>query len=177
MAAYDDYLKKKITYAECRKILLSQIVEARHEYFRLKCEIAELEREPRLPVGSYIGKYTSNSTNTCNRKYTYHTLGNKNAVLPSATDSTKLTKKLHLGLDNSPQYRIALVEVEKLRILQIKLETLEGISQHLASVKSDWKLLRKNKPNLALAFLLHAMSPTSTTNLLTAIALTNTRHD
>ena len=183
MAAFDDYINNKITYAEYRKFLLSQIVEARYEYFRLKREISELELESRLPVGSYIGTYTSNTKYTKftdKRKYTYYTLGNKNAVLPSAKDSAKLTKKRHLGRDNNPEYRIALVEVEKLRILQIKLETLAGISQHLASVKADWKLLRQNsRPvrNLALAFLLNAASTTHTTDLLTAITLTNTHHD
>ena len=126
-----------ISFEYSREILLNQIVIVRREYFRLKAEIAELD--PQLPIGSYIGTYRSNY------EYTYHTLGNKNAVLPRFTKNEVPTKKLHLGRVHNPRYRRALLEIEKLRITQIKVETLSGIANNLASLKSMWRRIRKPK--------------------------------
>ena len=124
-------------YDEVREALLTQIALARREYFRLKSEIAALN--PQLPQGCYISNYTSNY------HWTYHFLGHKNAVLPSARNKEILTKKLHLGLDHNPNYRLALIEVELARTLALKLETLEGVTAHLNALKMRWRELRKNR--------------------------------
>lgn len=126
-----------ITYEALRKELLTQVVEARREYFRLKREIAELC--PRLPHGIYIGSYQSNYN------YTYYTVGHKDAVLPSVKDANKLTKRLHLGLAHNPKYRMALLELEQTRSHQLKLDILTGIKNHLDGLKHLWKILRVYK--------------------------------
>lgn len=115
------------TYDELRRNLLHEIACARREYFRLKHELSQLE--PTLPKGCYIGTYKSNYN------WTYRALGHKDAVLPSATDPNKLTQKLHLGRDENLSYRHALLEIERMRIKQIKQETLAGIITHLSALK------------------------------------------
>ena len=68
------------TYADFRKTLLTQIVHARREYYRLAAELATTN--PPLPQGCYIGRYRSNY------KWEYFILRHKNAVFPIARDGT-----------------------------------------------------------------------------------------
>ncbi|SRR5579883_514904 len=133
MTTRDDY----------RKSLLTEIVLARKEYFRLKSELDSLYRDGLLPFGSYIGLYKSNYD------WNYYALGHKDAVLPSARNPEQMTKKLHLGRDHNPNYRRSLLAIERLRIYQVKSETLKGISKHLAALKALWRNLKasSNLPN------------------------------
>lgn len=126
-----------ITYDALRKQLLTQVIEARREYFRLKREISELK--PRLPQGIYIGTYQSNYN------FHYFTIGHRDAVLPSVREPNKLTKKLHLGLSHNPRYRMGLLELEQTRMHQLKKEILTGITNHLDGLKNLWKILREYK--------------------------------
>ncbi len=129
-----------MTYQQLRKSLLSEIVIARREYFRLKSEIEALN--PVIPQGCYISRYTSNY------RWQYNFLGHKDAVLPSAKDKYKLTRKLHLGYYHNPNYRAAVLELEKARIFGIKLDTLNCISNHLFELKFLWKYLYKNRDRI-----------------------------
>lgn len=123
------------TYAEYRKILITQIAIARREYFRIKSEIAALEVY--LPCGSYIEQYKSN------HNWWYHSIGHKDAVLPSFKNPDRKVKKLHLGNTQNPRYLEGLIEIEKLRCKQIKEETLIGVINHLEMLKSLWRELRR----------------------------------
>ena len=124
-----------ISFAAYRKYLLTQIVLARREYYRLKAELAN-SNQP-IPQGCYIGKYRSNY------EWEYFMLGHKNAVLPSARDPKKLTIKRHLGLTVNPHYFQALLDLEATRTYQIKKETLHGIANHLLALKSEWRFYRE----------------------------------
>ncbi len=137
------------TYGEYRSALLKEIIAARREYFRLKGELADLTRDGLLPDGCYIGTYKSNYD------WQYYALGHKNAVLPSATYPSKLVSKRHLGREYNPNYRRALLEIEKLRVYQAKRETFQGISNHILALKAEWHILRKLLAHHKLEDLMH----------------------
>lgn len=120
-----------------RKELLTNICLARKEYFRLKEELSWIP--PRLEPGTCIGNYWSKCIPGEYTRYQYHALSHKDAVLPSAKDENKLTRKRHIGRDHNPNYREALILIEETRVRQIKLETLSHITTHLNALKNLYK--------------------------------------
>ena len=113
-----------LSLGEIRKVIIQRIVIARKEYFRLKDEITTLN--PVLPLGTYLSTYTSNSKRQ--RKYTYYRLSNK-----------KFKNQYHLGRSHNPRFLQGALDIEKSRILQIKLETLERVKSHIEGLKIELK--------------------------------------
>jgi len=133
-------------YQELRRDTLTQICLARKHYFRLQRDLAELTNT--LPDKCYLAKYKSNSSQNPqlpdNEKpgFWYYALGCADKALPCARSkdpkNRNLTKKLHLGHVENPNYLTAVLELERSHIKQAKEKSLAGVREHLKNLQSFW---------------------------------------
>lgn len=131
-----------INIKELRRKVIQQAIVARKEYFRLRRELAALE--PVLPESTCIATYRSKCVNG-STGYKYFMLKNKHAVFPSAQDSSRLTTRLHLGMESNSRFLRGCIDLEQTRIYQIKLQTFERVASHYTSLKKILALLRSLK--------------------------------
>jgi len=131
-------------YQVIRKTVLTQICAARIQSFRLQRELAEIGHT--LPENCYITRYKSNSKRNPqlpdNSKpgFWYYALGCTQKKLPSAKPekSDTLTKKLHLGHVENPNFLTAVMELERSKIHAAKEKALVDVRSHLKHLQAAW---------------------------------------
>ena len=136
-----------VTYQELRKETLTQICKARTHYFRLQKELEELTTI--LPDKCYIARYKSNSHRVPG--HWYYALGCTDKALPCVRskdpNNRNLTKKIHLGHLENPNYLTAVIELERSRVRRVKLDTCEAIRVHLKQKQAYWLARKRQQKN------------------------------